>query len=215
MEDADLAAGRVEVLMAPTCHHCPGVVRACTQAAVTRRQIQLAVIDVQYFGDLSYGIKSVPAVVVDGAHTSIGPMGQHELLEVLRQRDTEEHFDSALESMLRASRVAEAATMLATDAGHASLGRLMVAGGFQERLGLIMLTEEALETDPHCMDGALPRLLPLLTSEDVSLRGDLADLLGKIGAPGARKALEALLNDANEDVREIADEALDELREPS
>lgn len=215
VEDADLAPGTVEVLMAPTCHHCPAVVRACTQMAAVRRQLLLVIIDVQYYGDLSYGIKSVPAVVVDRTHTSIGPLGEEQLLEVLRDRDTADHYARALESMLKANRVEEAAGMLAAEAGHQALAKLMVEGGFQGRLGLMMLTEEALEKDPHCMDGALPLLLPLLASEDASLRGDLADLLGRIGAPGARRALEDLLKDPNEDVREIAEEALEELREPS
>jgi hypothetical protein len=214
-EDADLAPGTVEVLMAPTCLHCPVVVRACTQMAAVRSQITLAVIDVQYFGELSYGIKSVPAVVVDRTHTSIGPQGGEQLLEVLQNRDSVDFHASAMESMLKANRVDEAAGMLNSEVGHRALAKLIVEGGFQERLGLLMLAEEALEKDPHSMDGALPGLLPLLNSDDPSLRGDLADLLGKIGAPGARRALEELLKDPNEDVREIAEEALDELRDPS
>lgn len=214
-EEEELEAATVEVLMAPTCPHCSRVVGACTQVAAVRSQILLAVIDVQYFGDLSYTIKSVPAVVVDNHHTSIGPMDQDELLTVLRDRGSESFFARSLESMIHASRVDEAAEMLASEAGHSALAMLMKAGGFQERLALMMLTEEALELAPHSLDGALPELLPLLKSEDATLRGDTADLLGRIGAPGARGALEELLSDANADVQEIAEEALEGLRKPS
>ena len=214
-EDEDLDAASVEVLMAPTCPHCSRVVGACTRVAAVRSQILLAVIDVQYCEDLSYSIKSVPAVVVDSHHTSIGPLGQDELLVILRDRQSPRFFARKLESMIQANRMDEAAVLITSEAGQAALAALMKAGGFQERLGLMMLTEEALEEDPHCLDGALPELLPLLESEDASLRGDTADLLGRIGAPGARGALEALLSDPNEDVQEIVQEALEELRKPS
>ncbi len=214
-EDDDLTVATVEVLMAPTCPHCARVVGACTRVAAVRSQILLSVIDVQHFGDLSYSIKSVPAVVVDHQHTSIGPMDEGDLLSILRDRGSAGFFALSLESMIKANRIDEAAVMMASEPGHAALAALMQAGGFQERLALLMLTEEALEEDPHCLDGALPALLPLLGSEDASLRGDTADLLGKIGAPGAREALEKLLADPNEDVQEIAQESLESLRKPS
>ena len=213
--DEEMAEASVEVLMAPACPHCAKVVGACSQVAAVRRQILLAVIDVQHFGDLSYDIKSVPAVVVDHYHTSIGPLEKKELLAILGDRESSHFYARSLESMIKANRLEEAAQMVASEAGHIALVALMRAGGFQERLGLMMLAEEALEQDAHCLDGAVPLLLPLLQTDDASLRGDTADVLGKIGAPGAREALEKLLSDTNEDVREIAQEALDELRKPS
>ena len=82
-------------------------------------------------------------------------------------------------------------------------------------MGVMLLAEEALESDPHCLDGALPHLLPLLEKPDATLRGDTADLLGTIGAPGAREALTRLQQDENPDVREVAEEALESLRQPS
>ena len=48
-------------------------------------------------------------------------------------------------------------------------------------------------------------------SEDPVLRGDTADLLGRIGHRAATDALRALLDDPNPHVAEIASEALEEI----
>ena len=214
-EQPPLEPATVEVLMAPTCPHCPRVVEVCTRVAARRPQIHLAVIDVQQFEDLSYSVKSVPATVVDTTHTSIGLLDEGQLMQVLAGRGSPEHFARTMESLLEAGRMDEAAEMLSCEDGHTALASLMEGGGFQERLGLMMLAEEALEQDPHRLDGALPTLIPLLASDNPSLRGDTADLLGKIGAPGARDALTGLLSDPNEDVQEIVQDALEMLRKPS
>ena len=52
-----------------------------------------------------------------------------------------------------------------------------------------------------------------LTADDAALRGDTADLLGKIGLPSAVEPLRGLLADENPDVAEIAQEAIDAIAE--
>ena len=59
--------------------------------------------------------------------------------------------------------------------------------------------------------GLVPGLLPNLAAEDPVLRGDTADLLGRIGHRAARNPLRTLLEDPNPDVAEIASEALEEI----
>jgi HEAT repeat protein len=75
----------------------------------------------------------------------------------------------------------------------------------------MMAVEETLEADRSALDGLVSGLLPILPSEDAVLRGDTADLLGKIGHRAATDALHALLDDPNPDVAEIASEALEEI----
>ena len=81
------------------------------------------------------------------------------------------------------------------------------------RLGLMLAAELALEQDPGALDDITPDLLRLLETEDAALRGDTADLLGRIGHPSAEPALRRLLADENPDVAEIAEEALEALAE--
>lgn len=209
------AAATVEVLVAPTCPNCAQVVRAAVQVAGPWPQLRLVVIDVQHHEDLGGAIKSVPAVIVDGTHTTVGPLDADGLRTILKGRDDPDHLPWALNSMIKAGRLAEAIKLVNSDKGFAAMARLMALGGLQERIGVLMVAEEALEANPHSLDGALPLLLPLLQAKDANLRGDTADLLGKIGAPGAREGLTRLLADPNPDVCEIAQEALEDLRCPS
>jgi hypothetical protein len=214
-QQPDLDPAQVDVLMAPTCPNCPLVVGACAQLAAGRPQLQLSVIDVQYFTDLAGSVKSVPTVIVDGTYTVVGGLQTEELLQILVGRGEPDHTQRALASMLETGRFVEAVPLLADERALAALPVLLREGTIKARMGVMLLAEEALESDPHCLDGALPHLLPLLEQSDATLRGDTADLLGTIGAPGAREALTRLLEDDNPDVREVAAEALESLRQPS
>jgi HEAT repeat protein len=74
-----------------------------------------------------------------------------------------------------------------------------------------MAAEEALEAGREVLDHLVADLVPILCAEDATLRGDTADLLGRIGHPAAKDALESLQGDPNPDVAEIASEALEEI----
>lgn len=206
---------RVEVLIAPTCPNCPAVVRACARVAAACPALTLVVIDVQYFTELAGSCRSVPTVIIDGAYTIVGSVSAHDLIEILRQRGEPGFLARALGSMVEAGRLAEVGPLLATDEGFAAMATLMRDGTMQQKMGLMLAVEQILEGSPHAVDGAVPHLLPLLESEVATLRGDVADLLGQIGAPGAREALSHLLEDENADVREVAEEAIQRLRDPS
>jgi hypothetical protein len=208
-------AARIELLIAPTCPNCPRVVAACGQVAATSPQVELVVIDVQHFSDLAGSCRSVPTVIIDGTRTVVGPLTSAELTEILAERGQPGYLTRALGSMIEAGRLAEMVPLLTTEEGHAALATLMRVGSMQQKMGLMLAVEQAIEHDQHALDGALPELLPLLESDDVTVRGDAADLLGKIGAPGARADLTALLEDENADVREVAAESLELLRDPS
>jgi len=211
----ELAPAVVRVYMAPTCPNCPVVVGACLELAARFDQLRLEVVDAMYFTDLAGPIKSVPAVVVDGAYTEIGPLSQAQLLRILRRRQEPEYQVDTLESMISAGRLADTLAWLRQEDTFSALDPLLRRAGIKERMGVMLLAEEVLEEDPHALDLAVPHLLPLLQVEDPTLRGDTADLLGQIGAPGAAEALKKLLTDENEEVREVAQDSLEMLREPS
>ena len=80
-----------------------------------------------------------------------------------------------------------------------------------ERVGLMLVIEEALEGDCAALEGLVGGLIKVLQAPDATLRGDTADLLGQIGNPAAVPALKELLNDPNPDVADVAAEALEEL----
>jgi alkyl hydroperoxide reductase subunit AhpF len=205
----------IEVLVAPTCPNCPLVVRACAEVAATAPNIRLRIIDVQYFSELARSSRSVPTVIIDGERTVVGPVTADEIHDLLQDRHRPGYQVRTLASMIESGRAREASRLIVTDEGYAALAELLGEASMQQRMGLMLAVQAALERNPHALDGALPHLLPLLESEDPTLRGDTADMIGQIGAPGARAALTRLLGDENPDVREVAEDALSMLRAPS
>jgi hypothetical protein len=205
----------LDLLVAPTCPNCPTVVRACGQVAAVAPELTMTVIDVQFFTELAGSCRSVPTLIIDGAHTVVGPISTPELVGLLEQRREPGFLATALASMLEAGRLSEIGPLLQSDDGATALATIMRDGSMQQKMGLMLAVEELLEAEPHGLDGAAKELIPLLSSEVPTVRGDVADLLGKIGTPGARDALSRLLEDDNPDVREAAEEALSLLRSPS
>ena len=79
------------------------------------------------------------------------------------------------------------------------------------RLGATALVEELAQVHRDALAAAVPGLVSLLGSENPTIRGDAANVLGIIGDRTAREALDGLRHDANAAVREIAEDALAEL----
>jgi len=210
-----LAPAALRIMIAPTCPNCPGVVAACGRVAAAQPQVRLEVVDVQYFADLAGGVKSVPTVIIDGTRTLVGMLSERDLLDALAERSRGDYVVKTLASMIETGRFGDAVPVLVSPPGQAALAAMLASSTMQERIGLMLAAEEALEINAHCLDGAVPYVLPLLKGSDASVRGDAADLLGKIGAPVARTALEALLSDPHPDVCEIAADSLQMLRKPS
>lgn len=213
--DPDLPGAMVQVLVAPTCPNCPAVVALCTRLAAARPQLQLDVIDAMYFQDLAGSVTSVPAVIVEQTRTFVGQVDPEQLLDAVRRSGDASYLPEVMGSMIEAGRMTEAMPLARGEDGAAALATILRQGGLKERMGVMLLCEELLELDRHALDGAVPTLLPLVESEDPTLRGDTADLLGRIGSPSAAAALGRLLQDDHPDVREIAAEALEMLRQPS
>lgn len=215
LDPAHLDPAQLDLLIAPTCPNCPRVVTACAAMAARWPQLRLTIIDVQYFAGLAGKVRSVPTVVIDQARMIVGTLSQSELLRLLQERGSAQYAQQALASLLEGGRIQQAIPWLEKETGQEALARLMTQSSMQVRMGLLLLAEQALSARPHCLDSAVPLLLPLLESEDIPLRGDTADLLGKIGAPGARAGLTRLLQDPDPDVREVAADSLTLLRQPS
>ncbi len=80
------------------------------------------------------------------------------------------------------------------------------------RLGTVALVEE-LAAGEHRRElaAAVPGLIGLLRHENPTIRGDAAAVLGTIGDPSARAALEECLKDNHPGVRDAAQEALREI----
>ncbi len=81
------------------------------------------------------------------------------------------------------------------------------------RLGATALVEDLAREGVEELRQAVPGLVELLAHENPTIRGDSANALGLIGDPSATSALEEVRNDPNASVREVAGEALREIRD--
>lgn len=80
------------------------------------------------------------------------------------------------------------------------------------RLGTAALVEELVRNRPDEVKRITPAVAELLRHEQPNLRGDAAYVLGVIKDPRSIGQLEEALRDANPDVREAVQDALEEIR---
>ena len=91
-------------------------------------------------------------------------------------------------------------------------GYLMSDERLRVRIGATALFETLKKEDPENISRALPHMLPLLKDKNPVIRGDAANLFGIIGNKDAIPFLEEILNDTDENVRIIAEEAIEDIK---
>ncbi len=200
------------VFIASTCPHCPLAVRAANRLAIVSSAVTTSIVDVQRYSELAerFCIRSVPTTILDEGLSVMGVVQVSDLVDRVLAREAGDYEATVFRSLVEANRLDEAAQSV-----HAGHGVTYFFSAWKEsatsmRMGLLLTAEKVLELDPAGLDGLVPRLLSLLSSQDATFRGDTADLLGRIGHPAAAERLKALLDDPNPDVAEIASEALEE-----
>lgn len=207
--------GRVELYLftAAECPHCPRAVSAACELALTSERVSVFVIDAQRFGELAskFKVLSVPSTVIDGGLCITGVRPVAELAQAVLELGTPGHRQRHLLSLLESRRLPEAIELVLGPEGPDALLELWKQSGTGGRVGLLLAAEEALDRAPRSLDAIVVALAGQLLSPDAAMRGDSADLLGKIGHADARPALQALVGDPNADVAEIAADALEQL----
>jgi hypothetical protein len=159
-----------------------------------------------------YSVRSVPVTLVDRELALVGVVAPEKLVERVRARGGAGFEFERFRSWLEGGRLDDAATDVTRGPGAGLFLEVWKGSATSDRMALLLVAEQALGSVPESLDGIVPGLLEMLAADDAALRGDTADLLGQIGHPAAREGLTALLHDANPDVAEIAEEALESLR---
>ncbi len=206
---------QVMVLMADSCTYCPHVVQSVLAMAVHQPFITAVIVDAIQFGDLAerFKVKSVPTTIINDNRTVLGQVSLNQLVDHVLNLQEPESLTADLDSMIQSGRAEDAAALLCSREEPHAILPLYISKEFSKRIGALVTLEEALAINPRILDPVLDELIDLLSHEDVGLRGDTAQLLGKIGNPTAIPALKRALDDPDPDVREAATEALESLRE--
>ncbi len=198
------------VLMAAACPHCPQVVTAALTLAVLSPLVTVSIVDAVQFEDLArhYKVKSTPTTIIDDGLTLIGRLTAEELADQVLRSVEISYLPSILDSMIRAGRAEDAAELLCSGDRPEAILPVYLSKEFSVRMGALVTLEEALRKNPRVLDPIVDDLTALLFQEEVALRGDTAELLGKIGNSAAVPALRKAAEDLDPDVREAAEEAL-------
>jgi glutaredoxin len=199
------------------CPNCPHAVR--TVHALTRRLPNLAVhlFEAMLHTDLAEKctVQSVPTLLIDQELRYVGGLDEEKLHSLLSAGDPDSFLHEKIRKQIKEGSALEAAEWIAGGGDPSFLATDLGASTFEERIALLLALEEALETDPRCLDRMVDPLLPHLKAENASVRGDIADLLGKIGDRKALPAIKKLLEDPDPNVVEAAEEAVETLEEGS
>ncbi len=207
----DRNSTNVDLFVAPSCPHCPSVVSATISVATSNPWIRLNVIDAVEFPKIAdqFKVKSTPTIIINKAFTMVGQVSMSRLMSELVKSRVDENLTEALKSMVDNGRADDAASLLCLRNAPEAALPLFRLKEFSTRVGALVMMEEALQINPHVFDRVLDDLTALLQGDDHSLRGDTAELLGKIGDPSVIPALKkALDDDNNPDVREAIEDAL-------
>ncbi|MFC1706724.1 thioredoxin family protein [Planctomycetota bacterium] len=205
------------VFIATACPHCPQAVRAANRLAAANALVTTYVVDAQRLPDLAkrFNVQSVPLTIIDSELAVVGVVSPDSLVERLMSREDGEYQVQVFHSLVETGRLTEAVDRVCGGGGLAGFLESWRQSSTSSRMGLMLVADDVLERERSAMDTIVCDLLPLLEAEDGALRGDTADLLGRIGHPSAADPLRALLEDANPDVAEIAEDALGEIQERS
>lgn len=208
------APAHLMIFIAPACPHCPNAVRSALAIALEQPAISVTVIDASELTEIAqrFRVQSVPTTIIDGELSLTGVVPPQQLTHQLLNRGSDEHLKQTLLSMIGSGRIEQATAHLVTHpgAGHA-LAAAWIDSTLETRLGLMLVAETTLKNHPTALDDAVEQLLPGLESKLMALRGDTADLLGRIAHCTALEPLRLLLADPDPDVAEAAAEAIEHI----
>jgi HEAT repeat protein len=177
--------------------------------------VTAGIVDALQVSDIAerFKVKSTPTIVINEGMTIVGRITRDELARRVAEAGKEESLTSVLGSMIRTGRAEDAAELMCRENRPEAVLPIYLSKEFSVRMGALLAMEEALERNPRILDPVLGQLTDLLFQEEVALRGDTAELLGKIGNPVALPALRKAKRDPDPDVREAVMEALQALED--
>jgi len=194
----------------PGCPHCPGL-KAALQTLLEEGEVsELVVVDatVETARAQSLGIKSVPWLQL-GPFQFEGTLSLGELRTWAERAAHEDGIKIYFYEMLKSGKRAKVEHLIRQQPDRAAiLGDLLLdsEASMAVRIGIGAVLEELQGSD--LLDALVPKLVQILQQQEPRNRADAAHYLSLIANPAALNALRDCLQDADVEVREIAQEAL-------
>lgn len=205
------------MLLSSHCAHCPGVLDSLSKMIKSGDISHLEVINLEKTPDAmqKYNVRSVPWVRI-GKHELTGA----QTLEALRQRvewaikdqENTTNLIADFDFLLSDGQVSKVIDALELDeSGFEAIMTLLGDSGtvLSTRIGIGVVFEEFAEN--KLLKKYVSQLGTLSSNDDVRIRADSLHYLGMTADQSAVSTLEFALDDANEEIKEIATDALESL----
>ncbi len=207
--------GEIKVFIAPVCPHCAQVVESVNRIAIANPEIKVTVIDVMLYPDLieKYEITSTPTVIIG----DVKLVGAHSLEELLDWTEKalcgKDYRVDYYVKLLEDGRIDEVKQAVEKEENLMLLADILERQELLARAGAMMILEELFRKNPEKLKGVKQRILKILEKDNPVALQDAAYILGKIGGKEDIPYLKKLLNSRDEDVRDAAEEAIEEIEE--
>lgn len=207
----------LKVFVAPSCPFCPNAVRELIPLFV-KGSVRCSIIDAQLFPEMaaSHGIKSVPIAILNGAYRWTGETLASDVMAILEDPALILSSPEALERMIKEGQAGNVARMiLEKNETPSTFLDLLRHPEWSVRLGALVVMEEIADANMALARVALDQLWGSFADQDAAVRGDIAYLIGELGAGDSAAwtaRLEALPIGADEQLDDIVEEAISKLR---
>lgn len=203
------------LFVTPECPHCASVKHALGELLKEGQIAQVRVVDATENTELAkeYEVRSVPWLKL-GVFTLTGARSLGELRQWVDWAHGEEGTAHYVAHLLSEGGYVQASAFIHADTHRLKPLLSIVAdpsANLEVRLGVSALLESYAYAP--ALQALLPELAELSRHADHRVRADACHLLGLSGSAAAKPYLETCLHDAHEEVREIAMEAMHNLKQ--
>jgi len=195
------------------CPHCPAVLHSLNELSKLQLIGKLTIMDAADHPDkvAEYGIRASPWLRI-GPFTLTGSLSLAELKQWAEWANGEEGTARYVEHLLKQGSYQQAKAFIDIDTTRLK-ALLSITADPSAKIGVRLGVSALLEAHAksHSLQQLLPQLAELTRHADHRVRADACHLLGLTGTSDARTYVEACLSDPHEEVREIAQEAMENL----
>ncbi|HID42455.1 MAG TPA: hypothetical protein EYP30_01550 [Archaeoglobaceae archaeon] len=198
------------VFVMPVCPHCAKVVEKVNQFAIENPLIRVKIVDVSRFPEFGnkYEVMSAPTVVINENIKLVSP-SEDELIKWIEQSENELEYFSKL---LKDGQIDDVKSIIERDSEKAViLVELLKKPEINVRLGAALLILRLIKEKEEIVENIKNKLKELLSEDNTNILQDAAMVLGKIGDKSDIEALKTLISSDNADVKEAAEEAIEEI----
>jgi hypothetical protein len=205
----------VLMLMSRQCTYCGPMMQALIELMKAGQIAELRIVNIESRPEVAMqlGVRSVPWLRI-GPFELLGSRSKQEMLLWIERTSSPAGFNAYLDEVLSEGRLEYAKRLLESHPQVLVTLIEMMAdpeAKINVRLGVGVLIEDMAESVEF--RAVIPRLIDYLSSKDARIRGDACHYLSLTKDASQIPLIERLLSDESEEVREIAQDSLDELSE--